>query len=118
MAKYRFILDAIIPRSQSNGNAWFDRPFDSAQDRLTTGGSTGPSTPVLEVRQIAGEPPVSRWLMSPLRQPGHHANDEEQNEQPFRAVPDEAKPSIAKAPAWIGPYNAGHDSRRNYPRLV
>jgi len=33
MAKYRFILDAIIPHSQSNGNAWFDR--------LTTGGSTG-----------------------------------------------------------------------------
>jgi hypothetical protein len=41
MVKYRLILDAIIPHSQSNGNAWFDRPFDSAQDKLTTSDSAG-----------------------------------------------------------------------------
>ena len=42
MAKYRFILEAIIPHSQSNGNAWFGK--------LTTSGSTSPST----LRQAQG----------------------------------------------------------------
>ena len=47
--KYRLILDATTPHSESNSNAWFgrpfdpaqDKPFDPAQDKFTTGGSTG-----------------------------------------------------------------------------
>jgi hypothetical protein len=30
---FSLILDAIISHSESKGKAWFDRPFDLAQDR-------------------------------------------------------------------------------------
>jgi len=32
------LAKVIVSHIKSNGKAWFGRPFDSAQDRLTTGG--------------------------------------------------------------------------------
>jgi len=38
------LAKVIVSHVESNGKAWFGRPFDSAQDRLTTGGFGKPTT--------------------------------------------------------------------------